>query len=460
MLTRIEINGFKTFEDFALDLGPFQVVLGPNGVGKSNLFDAIRLLSRLAEHDLFTAVKELRGDPHELFRRGPDGRPGRQIDLAAEVLIEPHVKDPYGVDVALKHTRIRYEVSIAWRQDSRGIDRLQVVHEKASPILAKEDRWLPGGIKPSTAFKREFMKYSRQVSWLSSEGTGEDLRFAIHQDLRQGRTRPADAAGATVLSSMTSADFPHLFALREELRSWRFLQLDPGALRLPSPTTANATLDPDGANVATVLAHIKAETQSEQQPKGALSDISVDLGSIIPGVLNVDVIEDERSRQYRAVIAVRDEEPFSSNVVSDGTLRVLALLAMLHNPQHHGLVCFEEPENGVHPERLKRLLGRLQELVTDPSAEEVEPEERLSQMLVNSHSPVVLAALADGRTLFADLATVITPGGQIPNTRRTRVRPMQSSDVLGERVSLPILRQVPAASRFEADLGAVLQDLC
>jgi AAA15 family ATPase/GTPase len=36
MLTRIEIDGFKTFRHFALDLEPFQVIVGPNGVGKSN----------------------------------------------------------------------------------------------------------------------------------------------------------------------------------------------------------------------------------------------------------------------------------------------------------------------------------------------------------------------------------------------------------------------------------------
>ena len=45
MLTRIEIDSFKTFEGFGLDLGPMQVILGPNASGKSNLFDAIRLLS-------------------------------------------------------------------------------------------------------------------------------------------------------------------------------------------------------------------------------------------------------------------------------------------------------------------------------------------------------------------------------------------------------------------------------
>ena len=75
MLTRIEIDGFKTFEGFQMDLGPLLVVVGPNASGKSNLFDAIRLLSHLAETDLRAAVKALRGEPHELFRRQADGAP-------------------------------------------------------------------------------------------------------------------------------------------------------------------------------------------------------------------------------------------------------------------------------------------------------------------------------------------------------------------------------------------------
>ena len=73
MLTRIEIDGFKSFENFGMDVGPLTVILGPNASGKSNLFDAIRLLSRLADTDLRTAVTDLRGEPHELFRRHPDG---------------------------------------------------------------------------------------------------------------------------------------------------------------------------------------------------------------------------------------------------------------------------------------------------------------------------------------------------------------------------------------------------
>lgn len=428
MLTRIEINGFKTFESFGVDLGPFTVVLGPNAAGKSNLFDAIQLMARLAQTgDLYSAVKDLRGDPDELFRRDHLGVPGHKIEIAVEVLLDPVVEDAWGAREALGHTRLRYEIAIERRRDEKGIARLYVASEDARPILAKDDTWRPYGHDASPAFRRAYLKYSRRVDFLTTENEDGRVVFRIHQDGRQGRTRPAEAAQATVLSSIESTEFRHLFALREEMRNWRFLQLDPASLRRPSPTVASDTLDPDGANLATVLARLRAETVTAERPRGVLADISADLAAIVPGAPAVDVEEDDRQREYRAVVALRDEPPFSASVVSDGTLRVLALLAMLHSPRHRGLVCFEEPENGIHPERLGRLVTRLEELVTDPTRADADADEPLTQMLLNSHSPVVLAHLPDSRVLFADLVTVAVPGATRATTR-TRVRRVRQSD--------------------------------
>ena len=152
MLTHIEIDGFKTFEGFSMDLGPFLVVLGPNASGKSNLFDAIRFLSQLATMDLRTAVKGLRGEPFELFRRDATGKPGKRIAFCVEVLLDPVVRDPWGATVPLTNTRVRYEVVIERRSDPRGIERLVVAEEKAVPILGQDDRWRPGGkrLRPSS----------------------------------------------------------------------------------------------------------------------------------------------------------------------------------------------------------------------------------------------------------------------------------------------------------------------
>lgn len=67
MITKIEIDGFKTFENFEMVFAPFVIIAGSNGSGKSNLFDAIKLLSSLAENDLKTAFADQRGSFSELF---------------------------------------------------------------------------------------------------------------------------------------------------------------------------------------------------------------------------------------------------------------------------------------------------------------------------------------------------------------------------------------------------------
>ena len=427
MLTRIEIDGFKTFEDFHLDLGPFLVVLGPNASGKSNLFDAIRLLSHLAGSDLRAAVKHMRGESLELFRRDSRARPSSRMSFAVEVLLNPFVTDPWGATVQIKHSRIRYEVVIERRRAPRDIERLVVAHERAVPILNREDHWLPGGRRPAAVFKKAFMRYSRKTPWLETIRNGLQASFNIHTDGHAGRTRSAEAAEATVLSSISSAEFPHLYALREELRSWQFLQFDPVAMRRPSPTTAPEQLEPSGANLATVLARLQAETATPERPKGVIADIAADLASLITGAIDLNVVEDEQSREYRIDLQMRGGPPFSSRVISDGTLRVLALLALLYDSRHRGLVCFEEPENGVHPFRLGLMIERLRELLANPSVHEGDMDETLSQMLLNSHSPVVLSHLREGEMVFADIVTAINPQTKESNSK-TRVRMVQPED--------------------------------
>lgn len=416
MLTRVEVDGFKTFKSFALDVGPLLVILGPNGSGKSNFFDALRLLSRLAGTDVRSAANSLRGQPHELFHRGPDGTFGSRLRLTAEVLLEPTITDPWGSTFKITHSRIRYSVTLQRQPDVKGIDRLVVTNESATPILRVEDSYARSH-RASQDFKHRYLKYSRQAPFLTTDNVSKT--FHLHQDGHAGRKRYAEGADATVLSSITTTDFPHLYALREELRSWRFLHLEPAALSRPSSVIANEQLEPDGSNLASVLARIKAETSGAAQPEGELSTILADLSSLVPGVVGLDVSLDERDREWSVNIENRGGKPFSSRVASDGTLRVLALLTMLHDPKHRGLLCFEEPENGIHPARLRALLERLQELVTDPR--DVDARGPLYQLIMNSHSPVVLNVLRKYPHIvkFADMMT--SPGDETTG-RTTRIR--------------------------------------
>src|SRR5947208_2852899 len=141
MITQIEIDGFKTFKDFKVELAPFQVFVGPNGSGKSNLFDALHLLSRLADLDLRTAFQEVRGEAGELFTKLPNGKSVDRMMMAVEMLVDRKVSDDLGEEAELKYTRLRYELEITSRPDEYGLEQLYVTHESLKSIPQEQDSW-------------------------------------------------------------------------------------------------------------------------------------------------------------------------------------------------------------------------------------------------------------------------------------------------------------------------------
>ncbi len=81
-----------------------------------------------------------------------------------------------------------------------------------------------------------------------------------------------------------------------------------------------------------------------------------------------------------------DGRSFSSRVLSDGTLRLLALTILRNDPQFHGILCLEEPENGVNPMYLKNIGRLLRKIATDFDDPE-QVDEPLRQVLITTHSP-------------------------------------------------------------------------
>ncbi len=439
MLTRLEIDGFKSYEDFAIDLGPHALILGANGVGKSNLFDALRFLSSLATSPVSEAARDLRGRPEELFSFDADGVPRDDMRFAIELLLPSNLVDPFENEVSLSNTRVRYEVTLARAANGGGPGELLVTHEYMARLAASDDGWAPSGRRPSKPFRRAHIHRTGRTSpYLSTDG-GE---FKIHQEGNQGRTRrlPATRAHATALSTVTSADeFPHLFALRAALASWLFLALEPGAIRDPQRTSWNPRIEPDGRNLGRVLDRIRAETATPNQPLGALADIAADLREIVDGVTGLAVEPDEANRDFRIELKIGDKRvPYSSHLVSDGTLRALALCAVFNDPSFSGVLLMEQPEDGMHPARLLSLVDRIREHTSDPHARHASSDVPLQQVITNSHSPVLLGTARDqiAEAWFADMVLRIGDGRSV---RRTRMRPVVPSDqgdlVRGERVS-------------------------
>lgn len=125
MLTRLRVKGFKNLVDVDVHFGPFTCIAGANGVGKSNLFDAIRFLSALSDQPFMEAARLVRGGSgavggvRALFHRvGP--RIDDRMCFVADMVVPPDGVDDWGVRAAA-HTRfVRYTLELGYRLEGSG----------------------------------------------------------------------------------------------------------------------------------------------------------------------------------------------------------------------------------------------------------------------------------------------------------------------------------------------------
>ncbi len=382
MITRIHINGFKTFLDFDLTLGPFQVIVGANGTGKSNLFDALHLLAQLGEKNVYEAFQAVRGNVEELFTLYPDSASrSSTMKLVVELFINSSVRDEWGTAAELKYLRLRYEVQIERRDDSQGIQRLFIAHEDLRPIKREDDAWLKRYLPKNRIAQLPKLSGGRSP-FISTDH--EQRTISLHQDGRSGKqNRFAERAERTVLSGVDSTEFPHVFAVRQEMRSWRFLHLNPDKLRQPDMLVDPTTIDEEGRHLPNTLNRLFYDDAL------IANDIARDLANFVPGIRGVQVVRDDEFKRHLIRMDTVQHNTFSAQIASDGTLRILALIALKHDPAHHGVLCFEEPENGIHPGRLAHMAHLLRHLATD--FKEDEPDTPLRQLLLNTHSPAFIA---------------------------------------------------------------------
>lgn len=416
MITRIEIDGFKTFQRFSADLKPFMAVIGPNATGKSNLFDALKFLSRLAQVDVRQAMQELRGEPEELFRQTSTGHQ-TIMAFAVEVLLPVRGVDDFGAGFETPAQRLRYEITIEMRDNPHGIF---VTHEDCRVIRAEDDKM---DFQTSTKISRS----SRKTPFLETEKDtqGRSRVFTIRQDgvAESGTSKrgnplqlPAAEASRSALSTIATSEFRHLYALRKLISGPQFLEINPSEARRANDRFEDKRLRSNASNLAASLSEIQRLSATDNRPTGAIADISADLALLIPQVRTVRVLDDTKSREYAFDVQVRDGTSFSSRVISDGTIRLLALLAVIDDPNRQGILCFEEPENGVHEGRIPDLLNLLREAtnVQDSHGD-------YFQVLINTHSPAVMRTLNSDEVLFADMVRSTPAVGEFSETR-TRMR--------------------------------------
>lgn len=433
MLTRLKITGFKNLVDVDVRFGPFTCIAGVNGVGKSNLFDAIMFMSALADKPLLDAAKSVRdedgrtADIRSLFHR-VGNEYAKEMTFEAEMIVPQKGIDDLGQEAQASITSLRYVIAIGYRTDNgHKQGGLELLREELTHINRGDAS--KHFLFPSKPSWRESAVTGRRSGgdFISTEGEGKDRVIKLHQD-GGGHGRPRSILAAnlprTVLSTANAAENPTALMAKREMQSWRLLQLEPAALRKPDEVSAPTKLGADGSHLAATLYHLpktkqyaeQGNAESDDTALAVYAEVANRLSDLIDDVKEISVDYDEKRELLTAIVTGRDGTPHSARSLSDGTLRFLALAVLELDTEASGLICLEEPENGIHPERIPAMLNLLQDIAMDMD-ELVGLDNPLRQVIINTHSPSVVAQIPDDSLLVAESIELIESGKRFKAVR-------------------------------------------
>ena len=454
ILTRLKVDGFKNLDRVDLRLGPFTCIAGPNGVGKSNLFDAILFLAALAEKPLGESALAVRGgdaprgDVRTLFRRA-GGQTADRMRFVAELVIPEEGEDALGQIAKASMTYLEYRLELRYRPDTniKSMGLLEIVREDMSHInrsVAKTRLGFPH----KKAWRDSVIKGRRTSPYISTEDENGEAVVSLHADsaggLGGGRPRrvPAASLPRTMLSSVNNAaEHRTLVLARQEMASWTQLQLEPSALRAPDGFTVSRTIGPNGSHLPATLYELAQNAERHQ--KGGSDDlyarVANRLSQLVENVRRVGVDVDEKRQLLNIVMTDRYNTEHIASALSDGTLRFLALTVMEADPKSRRLLCLEEPENGMHPLRIAAVIELLRDLAVDVR-EPVEADNPLRQVIINTHSPSVVACVHDDALLLAQSGSGVWNGTEssrlsirhLTQTWRVEVEPKEPSVTRGD----------------------------
>jgi predicted ATPase len=342
----LRVENYRALKAVELkDIRPLTVLLGPNGSGKSTVFDVFNFLSECFQQGLRYAW-DRRGRGKELKTRGQEGpvvielkyREFRgQPIITYHLAIDENLKGPYVVEEWLQ-----------WRRGQKG--------------------------KPF-----RFLDYRH--------GQGRAVSGEAPDESDQRKEYPLRAPDLIAVNTLGQfAEHPRVAALREFITDWYVSYLSIDDTRGQPEAGPQQRLSKTGDNLPNVIQYLK-----ERHPE-RLDQIFSILSQRVPRLQSVfaDPMPDGR-----LLLQIKDapfDRPVLSKFASDGTLKMLAYLIVLYDPEPPQFIGIEEPENFLHP----RLLPEL--------AEECRAASERSQLLVTTHSPFFLNGIRpeEIRVLYRD----------------------------------------------------------
>lgn len=331
----LRVKNYRALRDLELkNITPLTVFLGPNGSGKSTIIDVFAFLSECFSVGLRKALDK-RGRFKELRTRGSKG----------PIEIELKYREKEGFPI------ITYHLSL-----DEGI---------TGPVVAEE--WLQ--------WRRA--QQGKPFKFLDFKNGGGQViagEKPINEDERISETlTSSDILAVNALGQL--AKNPRISALRRFITGWYLSYLNADSTRVFPEAGPQERLSESGDNLPNVIQYLK------EQHEERLSQILKILSSRVPRLEKVD---SEIMPDGRLLLQIKDapfDKPILARFASDGTLKMLAYLILLYDPQPPQLIGIEEPENQLHP----RLLPEL--------AEECRHATARTQLMVTTHSPFFVNGL-------------------------------------------------------------------
>lgn len=348
MLTTLAVDNYRSIRHLVLPLGRLTVVTGANGTGKSSLYRALRVLGQAARNGAVGSLAREGGLASTLWAGPENGsRDGRTRGTTR--------RDPVGLRLGFGGDPFGYAIDLGLPASRRG------TAFEVDPEIKAESIWHGPSLRPSTALVE---RSGGVVRIRDAEGTWVLLDHALRGD-------------DSMLGELGDPQLaPEVFAVREQVRSWRFydqFRTDPEApARAVQVGTRTPVLGSDGADLAAALQTI-IEAGDESTLRSTVdrafpgSRIAV---AVSDGLFEVTLRQPGLLRPLRA------------RELSEGTLRYLLLAAALLSTRPPGLLVLNEPETSLHPD----LLTPLAALVAAATEQ--------SQVLVVTHARPLVAALA------------------------------------------------------------------
>jgi predicted ATPase len=355
ILEGIRIENYRALRDVSLGqlsstsgeaLPRLMAVIGANGSGKSTLLDALGFLGEcLADGVEVACDKPHRGGFERLRTKGVD--------------------DPVKFEIRYRQTEKARPISYSLHVGVDRHGRAQVEFERL-----RQSRKGQKSIGQLYAFLE--LKNGRGRVW-----SGESTEAAEGSERIDVRMSDRQVLGISTLGTL--ADHPRISAFREFLSGWYLSYFVPQLARSQPMSGADPHLDRTGENLAKYLRFIARERPT------AFKAMLERVAAKIPGIRSIEPTTAPDKRLLLAFRADGFADPFFQEDMSDGTLKMLAYMLLMEDPDPPPLIGIEEPENGLHHRLLATLAGEFKAFASRP---------RGPQVLITTHSPHFVDALA------------------------------------------------------------------